>query len=127
MSILGCAGNGMSGERIVGGQCEYKHYKGTARITSIKAATAVGDAKQRYEVKFAFVPEGEIAESFAKTEGKEFLLTLKNSTLPGPGFLKKYGIETGRVFDCFLKVIVRGTCTPVLFEFPGIALDDYFE
>jgi len=52
---------------------------------------------------------------------------LKNSGYPGPKFLEKYGIEAGKSFECHLKVIVKGTCTPILFEFPTIDLRDYFE
>jgi hypothetical protein len=119
---------GMTGERLVGGQCEYNEYKGTAKIMSItKAAGSPGDSKERYEVKFSFVTDQEIKEPFVRTEGKEFDLMLRNSSLPGPDFLKKYGVEVGKDFDCYLKAIRKGTCTPMLFEFPDIKLDDYCE
>lgn len=120
------AGIGMTGERIVGGQCEYSQYKGTAKITSItKVSGSAADRGERYEVKFSFVADREIREPFAQTKGKEFVLTLTNSSMPGAVFLGKYGIEAGKEFDAYLKAITKGTCTPVLFEFPGIKLDDY--
>ena len=78
-------------------------------------------------VKFSFFTEEEIKEAHGKVEGKEFLLTLANSWYPGPKFLRKYGIEVDRSFDCYLKVITKGTCTPILFDFPAINLSDYFE
>lgn len=116
----------VSKERLVGGQCEYKQYEGHAKIISItKIADSISYLPERYEVKFIFTPEREIKESFAQTEGREFLLMLSNSSYPGPKFLKKYGIEIDRVFDCYLRVITKGTCTPILFEFPSIRLDDY--
>ena len=74
---------------------------------------------------YSFQPEAPITEPFAQTEGRTFLLTMKNGTRLDQGFLNKYRIEPGRVFDCVLKVITRGTCTPTLFEFSGIDLGDY--
>jgi len=52
---------------------------------------------------------------------------LSNLSYPGKAFLEKYDIAVSRDFDCYLKVIIKGTCTPILFEFPSIMLDDYFE
>ena len=115
-------------ERIVGGQCEYKQYEGNARIISItKVVDSISYSRDRYEVKFVFTTDEEIKESFVKTEGREFLLMLGNSSYPGPKFLKKYGIDVGKVLKCHLKLITRGACTPVLFEFPSVRPDDYFE
>lgn len=115
-------------KHLVGGQCEYKQYEGRAQIISItKIADSVTDPNERDEVKFAFIPNREIEESFVQIEGREFLLMLSNSSYPGSRFLEKYGIEVGKVFDCHLKVITKGTCTPVLFEFPSIKLDDFSE
>lgn len=118
----------VAGERLVGGQCEYKEYEGRAEIISItKKSEPDSYPYERYEVKFLFTPDQEIKEAYAQTEGKEFLLLLSNSSYPGPKFLEKYGIKIGTVFACYLKVIIKGTCTPVLFKFPSIRLDDYFE
>jgi hypothetical protein len=115
--------------RVVGGQCEYKAYPGTATILSVQkqegppragpSSTAV------CEVKFSFTPDDEIEEDWVQVEGKEYLLLLADSRFPGPRFLEKYGIEPGKPFECDMKVIVRGTCTPVIFDFPTIDLSDY--
>jgi len=115
-------------EHLIGGQCEYKVYEGRAKIISIaKKSESDNYPYERYEVKFIFTPDHEIKEAYAQTKGKEFLLMLTNSSYPGPKFLEKYSIKIGKVFACYLKVIIKGTCTPVLFEFPDIKLDDYFE
>jgi hypothetical protein len=81
--------------------------------------------REKFEVKFIFLPEEEIKESFARVEGREFLLLLANSTYPEGIFLERYQIRTGKILDCILKVIRKGTCTPMLFDFPGINLSDY--
>lgn len=114
------------GQPLEGGQCDYKRYEGRAKIISMdKATDSPIRSSEKYEVKFIFTPDQEIKEPFAKTEGMEFLLLVGNTYRPSKRFLEKYGIEIDKVFDCYLKVIIRGTCTPVLFEFPSINLYDY--
>lgn len=120
-----------SAPRIVGGPCEYKQYKGQATITSIRKKEMPenygGPSYESYEVKFSFSPEEEIEEAHGQVNQREYILMLTNSWHPGPKFLEKYRIKVGKSFECYLKVIVRGTCTPVLFDFPTIDLGDYFE
>jgi hypothetical protein len=124
-------GEEMRTQRVVGGPCEYKAYRGYAKILSIHKkevqAKTGGPSNMVYEVKFSFTPHEEIKERYGQVEGKEYLLLLANSSYPGPGFLKKYGITPGKCFECYLKIITRGTCTPVLFDFPTIDLCDYSE
>lgn len=122
---------GSSSRRIVGGQCDYTQYKGTAEIVSVQRRELPdnyqGPAYEQYEVKFTFQPFEMIRERHGHVEGKEFLLLLSNSMYPGLKFLKKYGVVEGATFDCNIKVIIRGTCTPVIFDFPDINLDDCLE
>lgn len=54
-------------------------------------------------------------------------LRLKNSWYPGPRFIKKYAIAPGKSFACTLRIITRGTCTPILFDLPKIDTADYSE
>ena len=85
--------------RVVGGLCEYKAYLGRATIVSVhkkeRPAKAGVPLSAVFEVKFSFIPHEEIKEGWARVEGKEYLLLLANSSYPGPGFLKKYGIKPG--------------------------------
>lgn len=115
----------------VGGPCEYSKYRGKAVIVSINPKKSTGYADgpsyEGYEVKFRFVAEEEIKEEYGKIKGKEYVLTLTNSWYPGLKFLKKYGIKVGKRFDCFVHVIIKGTCTPIIFDFPAIDQSDYFE
>jgi hypothetical protein len=107
------------GEPLMGGPCEYKKYEGVAKIISINQRSYPNS--DLYEVKFLFYPAQEIKEPFAQMEGRELLLLTRRGSYPGATFLEENGIEVGRVFDCILNVIVKGTCTPVIFEFPSIA------
>jgi hypothetical protein len=111
-------------QKAIGGPCEYKQYKGKATIVSIREKPTFDHL---YEVYFSFSPDEEIEESWVKVEGRRYLLMLNNSSYPGRKFLKKYGIKLGKTFNCYLKVITKGSCTPILFEFPTINLGDYFE
>ena len=117
--------------RMGGGPCEYTIYKGIARIISVQKKEMPkgygGPSHESYEVKFSFFTEEKIQEPHGRVEGREYILKLTNSWYPGPKFLRKYGIEVDRSFDCYLKVITKGTCTPILFDFPAINLSDYFE
>jgi len=101
----------------VGGACDYNTYKGEAEIVSVIKRT---DAPQLFEIKFAFHPQENIREEFARPEGKTWTLVQKDFSYPKKNFLIRYGIKTGKRFPCCLKAIARGTCTPVLFEFPSI-------
>ena len=111
--------------QLIGGPCEYKLYKGSARIISIKKTGEGGNpSHDRYEVKFIFSPEGKITESFAQVDDKEFLLQLDSMRDFRALTLKQNGIRIGALLDCMMKVITRGTCTPVLFGFPSLKVEE---
>jgi len=126
-----CLSTGEPVRRPVGGPCKYNKYKGLARIISIHKKEPPkkygGPSYESYEVKFSFHTDQIIRETYGQVEGKQYLLLLKNSWYPGTKFLRKYGIEAGKYFECYLNVITKGTCTPVIFEFSAINLSDYFE
>jgi hypothetical protein len=112
------ADDNSAGSLIVGGPCTYKEYKGHGHITAIKQKDPNDDS---YEVRFQFHPNDIISEPFARIEGRELLLHTKRLTSPRKQYLEKNGIEVGKDFDSILHVIVKGTCTPTIFEFPSLA------
>ena len=132
LSMVSCgAVDGSPSKRIVGGQCEYREYTGKATVVSVRPRE-LQDRDPRpdydqYEVRFIFHPDETIQERHGQVEGREFHLLQRNSRYPGPAFLRKYGIEEGSVLDGSVKVITRGTCTPILFDFPLFDLDDHSE
>lgn len=120
----GCVRSGNSRSDRVGGPCEYKSYPGRAVILSIaEAQKAGGDQVRRYEVKFAFKPQGDIEEPFAQVEGRTFNLYGKNFQYPDREFLQNHGIHVGAVLDGALQVIISGACTPLVFDFPALKQD----
>ena len=115
--------------QMVGGPCLYTEYSGTAKIISVDeiagSQAAPGQKVSVYQVRFIFEPVGPIPEPFLDMRERPHELTLINGFQPRLGFLKKYGIEPDKTFPCNLKVIKKGTCTPVLFDFPTIDRTDY--
>jgi len=114
--ILSACGMASSSQRV-GGPCAYKPYQGDAEIISV---TPVKGKAEEYEIRFSFHPREKIQEEFARVEGKQWLLVREDFSFPKKDFLQQYGIRKGNRFPCVMKVITRGTCTPVLFDFPTI-------
>ena len=105
-----------------GGPCEYHRYEGRAEITSLqKAVDPYKKGKEGWEAKFRFIPNQEIKESFAQVADREFLLEISQSSFLSREFIERHGVQTGRTFNGYLLAITRGSCTPVLFEFPAFS------
>jgi hypothetical protein len=131
------ANKGVPAEKLrVGGPCEYGEYAGTATITRVEqtersrrqAKNVGGAGYEGYEVWFRFAPSSKIREEWARSAAvREHRFSLMNAWHPGPKYLRKYGIKPGLKCRCVMKVIKKGTCTPIVFDFPGIKRDDYFE
>ncbi|UCD86001.1 MAG: hypothetical protein JSU92_07355 [Deltaproteobacteria bacterium] len=120
----------------VGGPCDYVAYPGTARITRIEktdkssrqAKVSGGAGYEGYEVWFVFESDQEIEEERArKYIEEEHLFLLSNSWYPGELYLKKYDIKVDGSYPCELRVLTKGTCTPVIIKFTELGQDDYFE
>lgn len=106
---------------VAGGACLYKIYPGLATIASIAPLNdhSTND-NGRFEVRFSFQPNNKIKENFARVEGKTFLLYDQHLRYPDAAFINKHNIQVGQTLPGDLKTITRGTCTPVVFDFPGL-------
>lgn len=122
--------------RRLGGRCEYADYAGTATILKIekteaskKQAEVVGGAGyEGYEVWFSFETKEKIKHELARhAVKKRHEFRLCNSWYVGPEYIEKYGIKKDKKFECTLKVITKGTCSPVVFKFDKLDDTDYFE
>jgi len=124
----------VSPETRVGGPCSYDEYKGAATITSVEkteqsmaqARVKGGPGYEGYEIRFVFKTDEEIGQKWVRRD-KEHLFVLNNSWYPGPRYLEKYKIKSGRNFQCVMQVITKGTCTPIIYTFPELDKNDYFE
>ena len=138
MILLFLCGSTALVQGLLGGGCSYDDYPGACEIVSVlktedsshQAEVEGGPGYEGYEVWFVFSPDEPMnldEEQEEKILGSEHLLQLCNSWYPGPRFLEKYDITEGAVFDCTLKLIASGTCSPIVFEFDEIDRCDYFE
>jgi hypothetical protein len=121
--LLGCAAaeSGTGKTPLVGGPCEYRSYPGQAEIVSVsKSEAAPVSAGERYDVKFRFIPDGPIEERFARVEERSFSLLPDRVNSPDRAFIEKFDIRPGKRYECTLQVITKGTCTPLLFDFPSL-------
>lgn len=126
-----------AGASIAVGRCgTYDAVDGLARIerveeTATSAARATsggGPGYAGYEVWFSFMPDAPVSDAgVAAWIAKEHELRLTNSWYPGPAFVKKYELETGKTIPAVLEVQKAGPCTPFVFRFPSVDTADYFE
>jgi hypothetical protein len=125
---IGCSMTGSETTRgpLVGGPCEYRSYPGQAEIVTVAPwATPAAEAGERFDVKFRFIPDGPVAEPLGKAALQRTFSLLPDREMPlDRAYIEKFDIRPGKRLGCTLKVITRGTCTPILFDFPSLAPGD---
>jgi len=99
--------------RRVGGPCEYRDVPGTCRIDKVEPSGA-NSYGEGFRTLFTFLPE-----SPSEPEASGVALKIGDGQDPTHRYLKENGIKAGRRFPCVRRVLVRGTCTPVVYAFPG--------
>ena len=117
---IGCSMTSSETNRgpMVGGPCEYRSYPGSAEILSVVPAAADGGV-ERFDVRFRFAPDGPVEESLGRAALERTHPLLPDRQQPPDRFyVEKHDIRPGKVIACTLRVIRRGTCTPILFDFP---------
>jgi hypothetical protein len=137
IALLSCCKNSQNKSNIkLGGECVYKNYNGIAEIKSIQksvessmqASVSGGPGYEGFEVKFAVQVNDNINKEWIKEYiKKEQLFILANSWYPGIKYINKYNIKEGNKYNCNVKVIEKGTCTPVVIEIDRLDKMDYFE
>lgn len=117
---VSCVSASPSSKQLVGGPCTYKLYAGKAQIVSVSQKQ---DNPAAFEIKFSFHPKKAIQEEYARVTGKQWSLVMNDFSDPPETFVKKYSIKPGKRFPCNMKVITKGTCSPVIFDFPTLDRD----
>ena len=121
---IGCSMTGAETTRgpLVGGPCDYRSYPGQAEIVSVAPMeTPAPAAGGRFNVKFRFIPDGPVEEPLGKAALERTFSLLPDRELPPDrAFIERFDIRPGKRYSCTLKVITRGTCTPILFDFPSL-------
>ncbi len=112
-------GNGNT--KKIGGACSYKSYVGRATIVSLSETTETnGSQGRRFDVRFSFEPLETIEEGIVKLDGRTFSLYDESFRHPDETFVKTHDLRVGKVLPGSVLVIKKGTCTPVLFDFPAL-------
>lgn len=116
---IGCSMTGSETAQgpLVGGPCEYRSYPGEAEIISVAPSTTAGG---RFDVKFRFIPDGTVEEPLGRAALERTFSLLPDREMPPDGaFIEQFDIRPEKRLRCTLKVITRGTCTPILFDIPS--------
>ncbi|MCF7862360.1 hypothetical protein K9M79_09050 [Candidatus Woesearchaeota archaeon] len=86
---------------IVGGPCEYVSTLGQCSISAVESTS----------VTFSFIPDGSLNLEGADWATEDAILSKQyTQDVTNPNF------QLGESVACKIKLITKGTCTPVLFE-----------
>ena len=112
-----------SSDNVTGGPCEYLEIPGTAKITAIKPAGAGYNCPRNpVEVLFDFMP---VDPKLSCRNAQDRHFQIGAGMNPSMDFVEKRGLKVGQTLRCIRKEIVRGTCSPLGFDFPDVDLSDY--
>jgi len=103
----------------VGGPCEYEDTPGMATIVSVESAptNALNCTNNPVEVIFDFQPDEPARVNLAAT-GHTF--TIGEGVNPPLSWVQAEGLTPGTQHACIRRDITKGTCTPVLYQFPDV-------
>ena len=113
----GCA------ERSVGGPCAYEDTPGKAVITAVGGADPdeANCAREPRAVLFDFIPDKPRTRwRFPNWGTSGQRLTVAGGMNPPASWLRSQKVRVGAELSCVRREIVKGTCTPVVYEFPDL-------
>ncbi len=106
------------GRYIVGGECSYRTYEGTATITAVERIADSGEGGGEFAITYVFHPNDQETVLPSHITGRSFSLSIGDGRPPTKHFVDTHRIVPGARIPCKLKIITRGVCTPTLFVFP---------
>lgn len=111
----------------LGGDCEYRNIPGKAVIFSITDAPDISFncPNEPKVIKFNFRPDNlEDIDNylFPNWTDSNKLITIHNGMNPSNYWVIRNRIDIDDEFICFRNEILKGTCTPVIFDFPDLDL-----
>jgi len=113
--------------RLAGGPCEYVDVVGKCTISKIEAA-APGDFQCEggsQKVSFQFSPDDASAKlEYGGPDPKSGTLTAGGGQHPSAAWLEANSVQEGASFSCTRRHIQHGTCSPVVWEFAALKLDE---
>ncbi len=117
---------------MAGGPCQYQKVIGFARITFVGTAGSqeYNCPNQAQKVLFSFYPDNEGAVKnylFPGWADEGNSLSVAGGANPPAAWVASQGLEPGVQIPCIRAEIVSGTCTPVVFSFPGLDMESAIE
>ncbi|MDI6795816.1 MAG: hypothetical protein QMD09_02675 [Desulfatibacillaceae bacterium] len=117
---------------MAGGPCQYQEIIGHALITSVGPAEPqeYNCPNQAQKVLFSFYPDNEGAAAkylFPGWADEGNSLSVAGGANPPAAWVLRQGIEPGVKIPAIRAEIVSGTCTPVVFSFPGLDMESALE
>lgn len=116
-------------DRTVGGACSYADIGGTCTIGALVDAP-VGEFRceggsPSKKVPFRFAATDPSAKlEYGGPDPAQDTLTVGGGMHPSAGWLEANGVKEGASFACTRKHITSGTCSPVVWTFPTLKVDD---
>lgn len=110
---------------MVGGPCDYEDTPGKALVTAVGAPDPdeANCINQPRVVLFDFVPDKPVKSwRFPNWGLKGQRLQVAGGFNPSAKWLRGQGIKVGTELTCIRREIVKGTCTPVVWDFPELAM-----
>ena len=122
-------GGPRQGDEIIGGPCRYAEIVGVATITGVQdAPEGAYNCRGAVEVLFTFAPNDSSARDryrFPAWSDIGQRLTVGEGLNPPRKWVEEQGMVEGKQFPCVRSEITRGTCTPVIFKFPGVDMKSW--
>ncbi|MCK5169597.1 MAG: hypothetical protein KAQ75_06940 [Bacteroidales bacterium] len=112
---------------IDGNICEYIKYEGIAKIKLISIAPSdeYNCPNEPKKIKFEFTPDN-ISDrdqyNYTNYNDSANYMRINAGMNPSQLWIDNNKIEIGKEYKCFRTEIKKGTCTPVIFEFPDLDL-----
>jgi hypothetical protein len=124
---IACAGD-FKGPHL-GAGCEYRKFYGRATITEVRNADPdANNCRDAVEVVFTFSPIETSAPEhyrFSNQPDTGRFLHVGAGMNPPRAWVRSKGLVPGAVHRCIRSEVLKGACTPVVFTFPDIDMDDW--
>ncbi|MFH1138784.1 MAG: hypothetical protein V1816_22125 [Pseudomonadota bacterium] len=129
LMLSSCAAGGPDQTpRLVGGPCRYVEIRGKARLREINTPPADAyNCRNAVELVFDFKPDDPAAAGKYRFPGQPdqgMRLTVFGGANPPREWVEAHKLTVGTYLEARRQEITAGTCTPVIFSFPALNLED---
>jgi hypothetical protein len=124
LAFIGACNGDSDSLPVVVDECEYVDIPGTATIVNVREPDpGASNCRNAGEIVFRFTPDDPTApERYLIPDWPDTgqILTVGNGMNPPRSWVQDRGLRKGTIHRAVRREITRGTCTPVIFEFPDV-------